>query len=399
MRLVGVTSAVIAVVLIASFYTAANVGLGPKDSSALPEGPTTEVAFVANSVDGTVTLVDLQRRQAVGNINIIPDGAAVGFFRDPLQWLGQSRVESRGGLNYVQDTDVSRDGSVLFVSRGHLADVAALTIPDGELLWRTPISGFRADHMTLSPDGKRLYVAALIYGDNVIEVLDAASGRKLDAFEGGHWPHDVHTSPDGSRIYTASLGDMSVDVSERSIDEDAYIISINDSDTLERVAHMRFSSGIRPFAITADESTVYAQVSNWHGVLAAKVPDVASAVRLELPVAEGITEADWDFEAPHHGLALSPDEQTLCLAGRASDYAALVRTADLSLITTIAVGDAPSWAAITQSGELCVLANTRSDDVSLVSMTEQREIARIKTGRAPKHATIAHIPVGLLQEP
>ena len=36
--------------------------------------------------------------------------------------------------------------------------------------------------------------------------------------------------------------------------------------------------------------------------------------------------ADWDFEAPHHGLDMTSDESTLCAAGRASDYVALVST-------------------------------------------------------------------------
>ena len=52
--------------------------------------------------------------------------------------------------------------------------------------------------------------------------------------------------------------------------------------------------------------------------------------RLELPVKAGVTVADWDFEAPHHGLAFTADGKTLCLAGRASDYAALVDASDLS---------------------------------------------------------------------
>jgi hypothetical protein len=35
--------------------------------------------------------------------------------------------------------------------------------------------------------------------------------------------------------------------------------------------------------------------------------------------------------APHHSLELSPDESTLCAAGRASDYVALVSTEQVGL--------------------------------------------------------------------
>ena len=66
----------------------------------------------------------------------------------------------------------------------------------------------------------------------------------------------------------------------------------------------------------------------------------------------GIAVADYDFEAPHHGLAITEDGRTLCLAGRASDYAALVSAPDLKLITTIPVGDAPGWAEVADNGKL-----------------------------------------------
>jgi hypothetical protein len=70
-------------------------------------------------------------------------------------------------------------------------------------------------------------------------------------------------------------------------------------------------------------------------------------------VKPGITARDWDFEAPFHGLALTEDGATLCLAGRASDYAALIRTSDLSLIATVPVGDGPGWAEIADGGRTC----------------------------------------------
>jgi hypothetical protein len=158
--------------------------------------------------------------------------------------------------------------------------------------------------------------------------------------------------------------------------------------------------------------------------------------RLELPVKEGVTEDDWDFEAPHHGLAMSPDGKTLCIAGRASDYAALVSTAPpaelaqaefergirtgeadlgrlaaaigdtltepaarkLTLIATVPAGDAPGWSEITEDGRYCIVTNTRSDDISIVSIAERAEAARIKAGRAPKHITLARVPVSVLEK-
>jgi DNA-binding beta-propeller fold protein YncE len=374
------------------------VGAGSRDSSGDLTGESLEVALVANVVDGTVSVIDLDGGRIAKTLDITPDGKRIGPMRDLFQWLAQDYLEGKGGLNFAQDTDLSRDGRVLFVSRGFLGDVAAFDIASGELLWRTPTAGLRADHMTISADGKRLYVSALIFGGNRVEVLDTASGLKLDDFRAGQWPHDVHTSADGGRIYVASLGDMTLDPTERGADPDAYRITVADGETLDVIHHLDFDAGVRPFAVSRDESRVFFQLSNQHSVLASDLVSGETLARLELPVAAGVTEADWDFEAPHHGLALSPDGSTLCLAGRASDYAAVVDAHSLTLLRTIPVGDAPSWAAFDEAGELCILPNTRSDDVSIVDLRAGRERARIQVGRAPKHVTVGRVPRGVLAQ-
>ena len=118
--------------------------------------------------------------------------------------------------------------------------------------------------------------------------------------------------------------------------------------------------------------------------------------RLDLPIKAGVTVKDWDFEAPMHGLALTPDGSTLCLAGRASDYAALVRASDLTLMATVPVGDGPGWAEVSEDGRLCLIANTRSDDLSFVSITDRKELLRLKIGNGPKHITVARIPASVV---
>ncbi|MEE4299116.1 MAG: YncE family protein [Pseudomonadales bacterium] len=380
----------------ARFAREADYGAGPRDSSGDPAGPLREIALVSNVVGGSVSLIDLQARAVLGELDIKPDGARVSFFRDPEQSFAQPIIEGSGGLNYAQDTDLSRDGRVLFVSRGHLGDVAAFDIGSGRLLWRTPVAGIRADHMTRSPDGERLYVSALVRGGDVVEVLDAASGARLGSFATGLWPHDVHTNGDGSRVYAASLGDMQLEAEARGAAENAYEVTVVRAEDLAVLDRHRFDAGIRPFAITADERRLYAQLSNTHAVIAYDLETREVVARLDLPRAEGIGESDWDFEAPHHGLALTPEEDALCLAGRASDYAAVVATDGLELLATVPVGDAPSWAELDAEGELCVLANTRSDDVSIVSLTRFEEIARLPVGRAPKHVTIGLVPETVL---
>lgn len=118
--------------------------------------------------------------------------------------------------------------------------------------------------------------------------------------------------------------------------------------------------------------------------------------RLALPVDEGVTEDDYDFEAPHHGLAISHDERTLCAAGRASDYVALVDTDTLAPRAIVDVGDAPGWAATGPDGRTCFVPNTREDTLSVISYTSGREIARLPVGDGPKQIEAAWLPRALL---
>lgn len=416
-------------------------GTGPVATAAAPEGETREIAFIANSVGGTVSLLDVEARTIVGEIDVLPDGKKVSLFRDWDQAMGGQAAGEARGINYAQDTDVSPDGKVLYVSRGYIGDVAAFDIASGALMWRVPIGGNRADHMTLTRDGKRLFVSAL--RANYVEAIDTATGKKAGKIVSGTWPHDNHMSADGARLYNASIGDMTIPLAQRDNVAEAtpeagyaYQVMVVDPVLLAIVDRHRFSKGIRPIAISPDETMLYAQQSNEHSVLAYDLKAKAEVERLELPVKEGVTQDDWDFEAPHHGLALSPDGKTLCIAARASDYAGLVSTvppselarselargvsegvADLgriaqaigdvltepagkrlTLLAAVPAGDAPGWAETTEDGRYCIVTNTRSDDISIVSIADKAEAARVKAGRAPKHITMARVPVSVLEK-
>lgn len=71
--------------------------------------------FTANSVAGTVTLIDARSLRRLGQINIIPDGNTP---QDPAQAAVYPAIVQAQGLNYAQGIAVSPSGRVLYVSRG-----------------------------------------------------------------------------------------------------------------------------------------------------------------------------------------------------------------------------------------------------------------------------------------
>ncbi len=360
-----------------------------------------DVVFVANGEGGTVDLIDADTLELVRSLNVIPDGESPDPAEDPEQAIAFPLVVGAAGDNFAQDLDVSPDGTTLYVSRGHRGDVAALDIASGNLLWRVSIDGFRADHMTISADGARLFVSAITA--NIVQVIDTETGEIIGSFPTGEWPHDNLLSPDGARVYNGSIGNVLLpeELRERpeglsAVYPPPYAVTVTDAATLEVVRTIPFEAGVRPFVITSGEERLYAQLSELHGLIEVDIATGEELRRLELPIDDGVTSDDYDFEAPHHGLALSGDESQLCIAGRASDYVALVDTATMQAAAIIDVDDAPGWAATSPDGRHCYVANTRADTVAVVSFDTLDLVTTIPVGDGPKYVTAATVPASVL---
>ena len=338
-----------------------------------------EVALVANSIDGTVAVIDVATRAIIGRIDVNP---------------AKTRASGPGAPNYAQDTDVSPDGKTLYVSRGYMGDVAAFDLASGKLLWSTSLRTGRADHMTITRDGQHLFVSAML--DNRLYRVDAATGTLRGHVVTGVYPHDNKISSDGKTLYNTSIGPLpGMPRSGAAPTENPganFQITLIDATTFEIRERIPIQFAIRPWQFAPDGKGMYVQLANEHVVAYYDLASRRFTRRFALPVKEGTTPKDYDFDAPHHGLAITEDGSTLCLAGRASDYAALVSVPDFKLLATIPAGDAPGWAEVADGGKLCLITNTRSDDVSIISVAEQKELLRLPTGDGPKHITVAHLP-------
>jgi DNA-binding beta-propeller fold protein YncE len=369
-------------VLLAACQPSAPAPENAESATAAPSAAAREIALVANAEGATVSLLDVVKREIVGTIDVNPDKVV---------------VQRPGTPNYAQDTDVSPDGRTLYVARGYMGDVAAFDIASGKPLWVRKLDTGRADHMTLTPDGKWLFVSVMF--DNQVEKIDAATGEGKGRFAAGVYPHDNQISKDGKSVYNTSLGPLGTlpaGTEPKVKPANPMQFTIADLETLEVKSSIVMPFGIRPWHMNADETAFYAQVSNVHGVASFDFPSGKETKRLDLPVKDGATEKDWDFEAPHHGLDITRDGSTLCLAGRASDYVALVKAPELELIATIPVDDAPGWATIAQRDGTCIVPSTRADTISIISLAERKEVTRIKSGDGPKHVTIAMLPTDVI---
>ncbi|HYI20765.1 MAG TPA: hypothetical protein VD836_18755, partial [Solirubrobacteraceae bacterium] len=232
-----------------------------------------DVLVVSNNWAGTADLVDPHKLKRIERLNVVPDKAAriaeieadptAKFYYDSIREL-----VGEGHDQYVDDGFVSRDGRVVFFSRPSFADVVAIDIRTNEIRWRTHVDGYRADHMALSPDGRRLLVSASTA--RVVDVLDTRSGEILDTIASGDSPHESNFSRDGTTIFHASIGTVYTDTDDPALDatKGERVFEIIDAETLEvleridmRAKMAEFgrpdmSAAVRPMAISPDERFV-----------------------------------------------------------------------------------------------------------------------------------------------
>src|SRR5919109_2858296 len=181
----------------------------PTTAAAKRKPTTRPVLTVGNNWAGTADLVDPKRFKRLKRLNIVPDlqqrMAEIRANPDRLAYFNAIRqLVGEGHDQLVDDAFTSRDGRIIYVSRPSLADVVAIGVRTGRIVWRTPVEGYRSDHMAISKDGRRLLVSASTA--RKVHQIDTRTGRITGSFESGDQPHENNFSRDGKLIYHASIG-------------------------------------------------------------------------------------------------------------------------------------------------------------------------------------------------
>ena len=176
-----------------------------------------DVLVVSNNWAGTADLIDPHTFKRLERLDVIPDAAArvAEIAADPTAQFYYDSIRTlvgEGHDQYVDDGFISRNGRVVYFSRPSFADVVAIDIRSGRIRWRTHVDGYRADHMAISPDGRRLLVSASTA--RRIDVLDTADGSIDARIPSGDAPHESNFSRDGSKIFHASIGTVYSDTDD-----------------------------------------------------------------------------------------------------------------------------------------------------------------------------------------
>src|SRR3954452_23192618 len=397
--------AVLAVTLLSTASAQAGAGTRP-------------VLWVGNNWDGTADAVDPFTFQKLAHLNIVPDKEErlAEIILDPVRqgyFLGVRQLVGEGHDQLVDDMFPSHDGRFLYVSRPSRADVAAFDLSNGEIVWRTRVDGYRADHMAISPDGTRLLVSASTA--SVVDVIDTADGKIVTTFESGDQPHESNYSHDGNLIYHASIGtvytpadDPALDASKGKryfeiIDAHTYKVlkRLDMGQKLKEAGYPNMSSAVRPMALSPDERFLYFQVSFFHGFVEYDLQQDRVLRLAPLPLSEkaaGMRREEYLLDSAHHGLAMNPEGTKLCAAGTMSDYAAIVSRSTFSY-RIVPVGEKPYWATNSGDGRYCFVSVSGNDRVSVISYATEDEVARIPVGDHPQRMRMGQVRGPLASTP
>jgi YVTN family beta-propeller protein len=365
---------------------------------AAPAMPATtrEALLVGNNWDGTVDALDPRTFERLARIDVVPDLGQRMLEMSPdelVAFYGNRELAGEGHDQLVDDVRVSPDGMILYVSRPSLGDVAAFDLATRTLRWRVEVSGLRSDHLALSPDGARLVVSATTA--NVVDVIDTATHTIVGGFGTGDFPHENEYSADGALIYNGSIGrvvapdDPLLDAAKGN-----RWFTVVDAKTLQVRKVIDFKRGVRPFVVMPDGKTMYVQLSFMHGLVEYDLEQERELRTLHLPLsdeAKQMRREDYPLDSAHHGLAMNADGSKLCAAGTVSDYAAIITRGSLTVDGIVPVGDKPYWATASTDGRYCFLANSDSDDVSVVSFRTATEVARIPVGDHPQRMRVVDV--------
>jgi DNA-binding beta-propeller fold protein YncE len=247
--------------------------------------------------------------------------------RIPTQGLHPDQTPSN-----VKGVAVSVPLNSIYIST--LESLQRIDLTTEKVLWEIPFEG-GCDRMSISPDGKTMYLPSL--EKTFWNVVDCETGDIIKKIEVVKRAHNTIYGLSGNYVY---MGDIA-----------SPWLHVADTKTHTIVKKVGpFGNGIRPFTINGTETLAFVNVDD---LLGFEVGDLKTGKLLNRIVVEG-----WDkgpvrrHGNPSHGIGLTPDEKEVWVSdGYNMRMHVFSAVAPFQQLTTIPLQDMPGWVTFSMDGK------------------------------------------------
>jgi hypothetical protein len=232
----------------------------------------------------------------------------------------------------VKGVAVSLPLNSIYIST--LESLQRIDLTTEKIVWEKSFEG-GCDRMSISPDGKTMYLPSL--ENKFWSVVDCATGdiiKKIDVYKRAH---NTIYGPSGNLVYLDDIASPWL-----------YISDAKTHSLVNKVGP--FGNFVRPFTINGKETLVYVTVDS---LLGFEVGDLKTGKKLTRVEVQGWNSGPVRRHGnPSHGIGLTPDEKELWLADgynmRVHVFSAFPPYQQL---TTIPLRDMPGWITFSIDGK------------------------------------------------
>jgi YVTN family beta-propeller protein len=315
-----------------------------------------ELAYVCNSLDDSVTVIDVATNRVVNTVRM-----DFGKKRTIPRWPSGEAFVANAPMNAA----FTPDRKQVWVPNSKGRNVAVIDVTSNSVLKRIDLVMDPCE-VAFTPDGQRAIVSLIgdtIYSQGAVTVIDVPSGKPSPPILIGTQPEELALTPDGARAYVVSKSLWVIDVAKGSIEREVYL------------PYRCYDAVVSP-----DGKHVY--VSATFGAPKIVIVDNASDTK-NIVVSGAI-----DVEVPC-GMAFSPDRRLMYVTSNSANSVQIVDLQTKKVIKTGAVPKMPGVIALTAQGDRAYVAHAAGHDVTVIKTDTLEVVDSIRCGDQPNSVAIA----------
>ena len=314
--------------------------------------------------------------------------------------------------------------SILYVANSQGDDITVIDLATQKILTTLKV-GPIVHGVCAQGDGRKAF--ATIESEHSLKVIDTKTNTVTDTIALGGQPNECAATLDGHYVVVPLLAPANsaviVDMTQKKIvktlplrhphncftpeggsntvvyceERDAYRINRIDLTKMDYTDMVKVAGDPRPFIVSADEKTLYTALSGLHGMATVDIANKTMS-QIALPPMPWMNCRVEPPNTPVHGITMTPDGRKIWITSVSDGSVYVYDIASRKLGRKMAVGECPNWISMSKDGKYAGVSNADTDDASIMDVKAEKEIARIKVGKAPKRVLVIEVPQDQLTE-